>query len=450
MSLNELTDAIVKCKLEESCDTKQEVSYEDALSIVRKKIRLDANEPDAAKRVIILNASYVTLSKKHGWTFKQEAPKAAIRHIMSVLQTPVLKKKVDEAVELDHNGIKNDYKKLMRFLKDKAVVCEEFNPLRAHIQSKNTETPKNPTYKDSTGKGGGSDGKGSSGSSGSGTTPKKKTPPCLVQGNKEDHFVKDGHSNISEEAVTKLVDEHKRKKKDERKAKQADKAKVSALSSAPAESAIVNAPSVSSESSDESAVIQAEINGFKFACRIDSGADKTCISDTIVDFLFANGVFLLYRGLSEQFQAFDGRTVQSKGKAQMCPLLRTSAGPCRIRNVEVNVTEDTDMYVRPGNDSAGEIVLGNSILKRMGWDVKEVLADNIDLLSSTDFGDLPSEEATVKVGKLGLKLVQKSEFQNPIANHSSKMCMIINNGDFWMELSAISSLNLSMAIGSSL
>lgn len=44
----------------------------------------------------------------------------------------------------------------------------------------------------------------------------------------------------------------------------------------------------------------------------------------------------------------------------------------------MNVTEDTETYVRPGNDCAGEIILCNSILIASGSDVKDFLADNIE------------------------------------------------------------------------
>ncbi len=48
----------------------------------------------------------------------------------------------------------------------------------------------------------------------------------------------------------------------------------------------------SSANKDESAVVQAEIVGFKFACRIDSVADGDVISETIVNLLGDQGVFL--------------------------------------------------------------------------------------------------------------------------------------------------------------
>lgn len=81
--LEEVTDAVVKAKLEESV----------GVSVVQAHLRLAISESDSATGILILNAAYTTLSQKHGWIFKQNAPKAAILHLVSVLQLPVLKKK---------------------------------------------------------------------------------------------------------------------------------------------------------------------------------------------------------------------------------------------------------------------------------------------------------------------------------------------------------------------
>lgn len=184
-TIEELTDEFVKSKLEEVTASKKDVSYDDALSLVKSNIRLDANESDARNRIILLNAAYVTLSRKHGWSFKKDAPKAAIRHLLSVLQPPVLKKKVEEAVELDVNGIKYDYKKFISFLMDKAAVCEEFNPLREYLKSKSKEQgkqtgKKNEDKKNETSSGPGNPSKNTTPKPGASTTPgtpKNNLPP---------------------------------------------------------------------------------------------------------------------------------------------------------------------------------------------------------------------------------------------------------------------------------
>lgn len=128
---------------------------------------------------------------------------------------------------------------------------------------------------------------------------------------------------------------------------------------------------------DNTAVVQAELGGFKFSCRIDSGADKTCISETIVNFLGDHGIFLPTRLLSkpEKLNAIDGHIVHSKGTAQISPLIQTVAGPCRLRNVKVKILEDQYTYVSPGNACSGEIVLGNPFLIASGLNVKDFLAN---------------------------------------------------------------------------
>lgn len=112
----------------------------------------------------------------------------------------------------------------------------------------------------------------------------------------------------------------------------------------------------------------------------------------------------------QSYKAFDGRIIKAKGEAQISPLLYTDAGPCRLRNAQVKVAPNSDDYIAPGNDCAGEIVLGNPLLKRMGLDVKQFLADNIGHVSSIDFSGNPLEDPPAKVGKLGQKLQQLWEF----------------------------------------
>ncbi len=53
-----------------------------------------------------------------------------------------------------------------------------------------------------------------------------------------------------------------------------------------------NIPGRSTPPSDKPAVILAELNGYRFACRIDSGADAVAISDTILKYLGDKGFFL--------------------------------------------------------------------------------------------------------------------------------------------------------------
>lgn len=71
---------------------------------------------------------------------------------------------------------------------------------------------------------------------------------------------------------------------------------------------------------------------FKFACRIDSGADLDVISETIVNFLSEEGVFLptMRPKSGVPLKAVDEHHVHSSGVEQFNPLLQTIAGPCRL------------------------------------------------------------------------------------------------------------------------
>lgn len=399
--LKDLTDAIVKAKLEESIGVKTDVSYDDALSIVKKQIRLDVNESDAERRIIMLNAAYVTLSRKHGWTFRKDAPKAAIRHLVAVLQPPVLKKKIEEAVELDKNGIKYDYRKFISYLKKKAAACEEFNPLREYVKNSGTERSKfgGKRREDTIPKpSSGHDSKNlsnseSQGGSRSTDPPKRKLPPCLVHGCKEKHYVKD-HPGISAEEAKRLVTEYKNKK-----AKDMGKSKMNP----PAKASAVHSDEV------QPAVIQAKLGGFQFNCRLDTGNDVTAtISDTIVNFLGEKGGMLPFRPMTSNLTSVDGKKLAVLGEVMICPLLQTAAGPCRIRNVRVMVIKDADTYCKPGNDAPGEISLGNPFFKKAGLDMEDFVALHKNLLESIDFDECPELAKPGKVGKIGRKLMAAS------------------------------------------
>lgn len=195
--------------------------------------------------------------------------------------------------------------------------------------------------------------------------------------------------------------------------------------------------SVGTSINERTAVVQAELGGWKFACRIDSGADRNAISETAVSFLGDHGVFLPTRLFSspEKLKAVDGHLVQSKGVTQVSPLIQTVAGPCRLRNVNVQIMEDKDPYVQPNNPCAGEIILGNPFLITSGLDVKDFLAKHFERLASIDYGDLDQEKHTAKVGKLGLKLLSQ-EIDGSIAEpDSSKLCSLVSNDNFPLKYS---------------
>lgn len=97
---------------------------------MKRNVKLDANEPDAGSRIIILSASYLYIWEKKSWKFIDTIPKAAIKYIISVLKPPRLKSRIEDALQLERSDLKSDYFGFMEFLADKAAIFEEVQPLR--------------------------------------------------------------------------------------------------------------------------------------------------------------------------------------------------------------------------------------------------------------------------------------------------------------------------------
>ncbi len=92
--VSDLTDDIVKAKPTELSSGSKPVSFDEALADVKRNVRLDPAEPDARIRILMLQASYVGHCKRCGWDFVNTASKAAVKHILAVLQPPALKARV--------------------------------------------------------------------------------------------------------------------------------------------------------------------------------------------------------------------------------------------------------------------------------------------------------------------------------------------------------------------
>lgn len=75
-------------------------------------------------------------------------------------------------------------------------------------------------------------------------------------------------------------------------------------------------------------------------------------------------------------------------------------GPCRLRNIIVNVKEVTYTYIVYGKYCAAVISLGNAFFIASGLDEYYLLAETIGRLSSLDFGELIEGDDVQKVGKV--------------------------------------------------
>ncbi len=83
----------------------------------------------------MLQTSYMELCELRGGTLFEKAPKAAIKHLISVLQPPALKTRVEDALRLEKNDLKDGFFGFADFLADEAEVCEKYHPLRTYKSS---------------------------------------------------------------------------------------------------------------------------------------------------------------------------------------------------------------------------------------------------------------------------------------------------------------------------
>ncbi len=83
----------------------------------------------------MLQASYVEHCKRRGWDFINTAPKAAIKHIIAVLQPPALRSRFEDALRLEKNHLKYDFFGFSAYLAEQAMICESFYPLRSYRAS---------------------------------------------------------------------------------------------------------------------------------------------------------------------------------------------------------------------------------------------------------------------------------------------------------------------------
>ncbi len=65
-----------------------------------------------------------------------------------------------------------------------------------------------------------------------------------------------------------------------------------------------------------------------------------------------------------------------------------------------------------GASCPGEIILGNPFLVHSGLNVTDFIAENIDDLSSLDYGNLHGEAVPDKIGKLCVKLLTTDPLSN--------------------------------------
>ena len=182
------------------------------------------------------------------------------------------------------------------------------------------------------------------------------------------------------------------------------------------------------------AFVSAELCGFNFACRTDSGADDNVISDSIITFLGYHGIFLptLRYSKEKSFQAVNGHDVKPTGKVQLSPTFKTVAGPWRLRNVAAHIMQLSEKFVIDGSVCSGEIVLENPLLVLSRLDVKDFISKNIEHLFTLDFGYLYEDDSPSSFGKLGkslLSLIPDNEDSSRVSSIFSNRYFPRNDGD---------------------
>ncbi len=80
----------------------------------------------------MLQSSYVEHCERRSWDFVKTSPKAAITHIIAVLQPPALKSRIGDALRLEKNHLKDDLFGFSAHLAEQAEICESFHPLRSY------------------------------------------------------------------------------------------------------------------------------------------------------------------------------------------------------------------------------------------------------------------------------------------------------------------------------
>ncbi len=91
-----------------------------------------------------------------------------------------------------------------------------------------------------------------------------------------------------------------------------------------------------------------------------------------------------------------------------------------------------------GASCPGEIILGNPFLVHSGLNVTDFIAENIDHLSSLDYGSLHVEDVPEKIGKLGVKLLttdplsnEETSFPSAYSAEAPRLCHLIAKPRFF-------------------
>lgn len=152
--------------------------------------------------------AYVSLYEKSGWKFIDDAKKAAVKPLLAAAQPPLLKTRIDDALQLEKNSKKSDFFGFCNVLADKAETCERYQSLPEYVRMK--QGKKKKTGKDDNASlipfGG-------STPSGNDRQRKKILPKFLNQKCDKRHLVKDFTITRADEKKRLLIEMRSRKGK---------------------------------------------------------------------------------------------------------------------------------------------------------------------------------------------------------------------------------------------
>lgn len=130
--VSELTNELIRAKLEVFSAATSAAFIEEALADVSKNFRLETSGPDASLRIVTLSAFYLQLCEKRRWKFVEKALKAAMKHIILMLQPLCLMRQVENVSELEQSELKDRNFEFTEILFEKALIFQEVYPLRQY------------------------------------------------------------------------------------------------------------------------------------------------------------------------------------------------------------------------------------------------------------------------------------------------------------------------------
>ena len=176
--VKELTDGQLRDYLDkEASDSATVVTENDLAQMVQRYVRMDMSVKSAHSRMKLLFMGYKSLLRQNGmgWVVDKN-PKAAVRHIISVVKPAQLKTRLEQDIGFSKADLKSDFKGFMQHALELSVAFEKLD--NGNPRANKTDTDADKGKKEKSGKKPGSPHK-STGQPGTGKGKKREPPsPC--------------------------------------------------------------------------------------------------------------------------------------------------------------------------------------------------------------------------------------------------------------------------------